>query len=132
MERWNSPAEKEARRERKTGNAPKVSEKGGWIVHRESVRKKDGRAGHRDGRHTAERRVEGTKETCRREEEFEGVGCKHRRGRRRFLQRCRRRRRRRHLEKRLERDSRRKKRQLSHFDMVEPTRNPTVSQRQNS
>lgn len=93
MERWNSPAEKEARRERKTGSAPKVSEKGGWIVHRESVRKKDGRAGHRDGRHTVERGVEGTKETCRREEEFEGVGCRHRRGRRRFLPRCRRRRR---------------------------------------
>lgn len=54
-ERWNSPAEKEARRERKTGSAPKVSEKGGWIVDRESVRKKDGRAGHRDGRHTVGR-----------------------------------------------------------------------------
>ncbi|KYN28785.1 hypothetical protein ALC57_01748 [Trachymyrmex cornetzi] len=53
MERWNSPAEKEARRERKTGSALKVSEKGGWIVHRESVRKKDGRVRHRDGRHTA-------------------------------------------------------------------------------
>jgi len=53
MERWNSPAEKEARRERKTGSALKVSEKGGWIAHRESVRKKDGRARHRDGRHTA-------------------------------------------------------------------------------
>lgn len=43
-ERWNSPAE-EARRERKTGSVPKVTEKGGWTAHRESARKKDGRTG---------------------------------------------------------------------------------------
>lgn len=90
-ERWNSPAE-EARRERKTGNVPKVTEKGGWTAHWESARKKDGRTGHTGN---SEAGGEKTKET-RRREEFEGVGCRHRRGRR-FLQHCRRRRRRRLL-----------------------------------
>lgn len=77
--------EKEARRERKTGSAPKVAEKGGWTAHRESARKKDGRAGH------GKRWAAGEVKETRRREEFEGVGCRHRRGRRRFLPRCRRR-----------------------------------------
>lgn len=80
--------EKEAQRERKTDSAPKVAEKGGWIAHRESVRKKDGQDTGMMGK-GEERR---TKET-RRRKEFEGVGCRHRRGRCRFLPRCRRRRR---------------------------------------
>lgn len=86
-ERWNSPMEKEAQRERKTDSAPKVAEKGGWIAHRESARKKDGQDTGMMGK-GEERR---TKET-RRRKEFEGVGCRHRRGRCRFLPRCRRRR----------------------------------------
>ncbi|EZA58843.1 hypothetical protein X777_15012, partial [Ooceraea biroi] len=52
-ERWNSPAEKEARRERKTSSAPKVAAKGGWTMHRELARKKDGRGGHRDAMNRA-------------------------------------------------------------------------------
>lgn len=68
-ERWHSPMEKEARRERKTDSAPKVAEKGGWIAHRESARKKDGQDTGMTGKGEARR----TKET-RRRKEFEGVG----------------------------------------------------------
>ena len=57
-----------------------IGEKEGWS-RETSGRSAHGRKGERGRRRHAE-------------EEFEGVGCRHRRGRRRFLLRCRRRRRR--------------------------------------
>ncbi|TGZ52983.1 hypothetical protein DBV15_00605 [Temnothorax longispinosus] len=89
------------------GIAPRrrrLDEKGRRAAHRKYPRKEDGSCiGNRRERRMVARDIgtvgtrqeegrRGTKETCRREEEFEGVGCRHRRGRRRFLPRCRRRR----------------------------------------